>query len=64
MSNGSASVAEQLLDGAGIGDKFERLLSVEEAGVWKPAAGAYAYALAECDVDPMDAMLVAVHPWD
>jgi 2-haloacid dehalogenase len=64
MSNGSASVAERLLEGAGVEDRFERLLSVEQAGVWKPAAAAYAYALAECDVDPMDAMLVAVHPWD
>jgi len=33
LSNGSASVAaERLLDGAGIADKFERLLSVEDAG--------------------------------
>lgn len=64
LSNGSASVAEVLLQGAGLRDRFERLLSVEEAGVWKPAAGSYAYALAECGVDASDAMLVAVHPWD
>lgn len=25
---------------------------------------AYAYALEECGVEPLDAMLVAVHPWD
>lgn len=64
LSNGSASVAEALFDRAGIRDRFESLLSVEGAGVWKPATGAYAYALERCDVDPMDAMLVAVHPWD
>ncbi len=64
LSNGSTSVADALLQGAGARDRFERLLSVEEAEVWKPAAGAYAYALAECDVEPMDAMLVAMHPWD
>lgn len=64
LSNGSASVAERLLEGAGIRDRFERLLSVEDAGIWKPAPGAYAHALAQCEVDPMDAMLVAVHPWD
>lgn len=64
LSNGSATVAETLLEAAGLGDRFERLLSVEDAGVWKPAAGAYAYALAECGVDPKDAMLVAMHPWD
>ena len=64
LSNGAASVAEGLLDRAGIRDHFEALLSVEQAGTWKPAAGAYAYALEQCGVDPMDAMLVAVHPWD
>jgi 2-haloacid dehalogenase len=47
-----------------IHDHFESLLSVEQAGTWKPAAGAYAYALEQCGVEAMDAMLVAVHPWD
>ena len=64
LSNGSASVAQELFEGAGVCDHFEALLSVEQAGTWKPAAGAYAYALEQCGVDAMDAMLVAVHPWD
>ncbi len=64
LSNGSATVAQGLLDRAGIRDRFEALLSVEDAGLWKPATDAYAYALESCGVDPMDAMLVAVHPWD
>lgn len=64
LSNGSASIAEGLLERAGVRDLFERILSVEDAGVWKPAPDAYAYALRQCGVDAMDAMLVAVHPWD
>jgi len=64
LSNGSTSVAQRLLEEAGLRDHFERLLSVEEAGIWKPAVGAYAYALDKCGVEAMDAMLVAVHPWD
>jgi 2-haloacid dehalogenase len=64
LSNGSASVAEALFDRAGIRSHFEALLSVEDAGVWKPATAAYAYALDTCGVDPSEAMLVAVHPWD
>ena len=64
LSNGPTSIAQKLLDGAGISDRFERLLSVEQAGIWKPAPAAYGYALHECGVDPTDAMLVAVHPWD
>ena len=64
LSNGSASVAESLFDRAGIREHFERLLTVEDAGRWKPAPEAYAYALQQCGVDPEEAMLVAVHPWD
>ncbi len=64
LSNGSAQVAETLLERAGVRPLFERLLSVEDAGVWKPARGSYDYALAECEVAARDAMLVAVHPWD
>lgn len=56
--DGSASVAEALFDRAGIRDHFETLLSVERAGVWKPAPGAYAYALEQCGVEPTEAMLV------
>lgn len=64
LSNGSASVAEALFDRAGIRRHFEALLSVEDAGLWKPAADAYAHALERSNVVPADAMLVAVHPWD
>jgi len=64
LSNGSASVAQRLLEKAGLRDHFEQLLSVEDVAIWKPAVAAYAYALDKCGVEPMDARLVAVHPWD
>jgi 2-haloacid dehalogenase len=64
LSNGAATVAETLLDNAGLRDLFEQLLSVEDAGIWKPAAGAYAYAARRCEVPAEELMLVAVHPWD
>jgi 2-haloacid dehalogenase len=64
LSNGATAVAEGLLDRAGLGDEFERVLSVEQAGVWKPAPGSYAYAARECGVEPAQMLLVAVHPWD
>jgi len=64
LSNGSASIAQRLLSDAGLDDAFEAFLSVEQAGIWKPARGAYAFALESCGVEPMDAMLVAAHPWD
>jgi 2-haloacid dehalogenase len=64
LSNGSTSIAEQLLEGAGIRGEFEALLTVEDAALWKPAPQAYAYALEKCAVDAADAMLIAAHPWD
>ena len=64
LSNGSADVADRLLTGAGLRQEFEQLLSVEGAGVWKPAPGSYAYAARTCGVEPAEMMLVAVHPWD
>jgi 2-haloacid dehalogenase len=64
LSNGSAKVAQQLLGRADLSHHFEELLSVDDAGVWKPSANAYRHALMTCDVQASDAMLVAVHPWD
>jgi 2-haloacid dehalogenase len=64
LSNGAASVAERLLTRGNIRDRFERLLSVEDAGAWKPSPRPYEYAAQTCDVKPEDMVLVAVHPWD
>jgi 2-haloacid dehalogenase len=64
LSNGSSLVAERLLTSANLRDRFERLLSVEDAGAWKPSALAYEYAAQVCEVKPDEVLLVAVHPWD
>jgi 2-haloacid dehalogenase len=64
LSNGSAQVAATLLTRAGIRDQFEQLLSVEDAGAWKPVPAAYAHAARACSVDIGQMLLVAVHPWD
>ena len=64
LSNGSASVGERLLTSASIRDRFEHVLSVEDAGAWKPDVPAYEYAAQTCDVKADEMLLVAVHPWD
>lgn len=64
LSNGSAAVARALLQDTEAGPVIEDYLSVADAGVWKPAAGAYAHALQSTSVTASAAMLVAVHPWD
>ena len=64
LSNGSVDVAEGLLERAGVRDLVEAVLSVEDAGVWKPGLAAYEHALRSSEVPAERAMLVAVHPWD
>ena len=64
LSNGATRVAETLLTAAGIRDEFAALLSVEDAGVWKPARAAYEYAAQRCGSEASEMVLVAVHPWD
>lgn len=64
LSNGATSIAERLLGDAGIRDRFEQVLSVDDAGAWKPARQAYEYAAEACGVAPEDLLLVATHPWD
>lgn len=64
LTNGSVAITDSLLTRAGLRDSFDLLLSVEDAGIWKPARPAYAYAAQMCDVDARDVLMVAVHPWD
>jgi 2-haloacid dehalogenase len=64
LSNGSADVADRLLTRAGVRDELEALLTVEDAGRWKPAAASYQHAVRRCGVPSSELMLVAVHPWD
>ncbi|WP_432541614.1 haloacid dehalogenase type II [Kineococcus sp. SYSU DK002] len=64
LSNGSSRVGEQLLTAAGVREEFEAVLSVDEAGAWKPAPAAYEHVLRVAGSRPQEALLVAVHPWD
>lgn len=64
LTNGSTQVAEKLFTDAGIRDRFELLLSVEDASAWKPGWAAYEYAASACGTKPKEMLLVAVHPWD
>jgi len=64
LTNGSAEVAEKLLERAGLADLVDRRLSVEAVRRWKPASEPYLYAARELSVPAEDCALVAVHPWD
>jgi len=64
LTNGAAAQAERLLDRGGVLDDLEAVLSVEDAGAWKPARAAYEHAARTCGVPLAAATLVACHPWD
>ena len=64
LSNGAAAVAQGLLERAGLREEFEAVLSVEDAGGWKPSARSYAWAADRLGVPAAGLLLVAVHPWD
>jgi 2-haloacid dehalogenase len=64
LTNGSASVADRLLATAGIRGEFERLLSAEDAGAWKPVRAAYTHAARACSAGIDNMLLVTVHPGD
>lgn len=64
LGNAEAAIAERLFARAGLGGYFERHLSTDDAGMWKPSPAAYAYAAGRCRSRPASMMLVAVHPWD
>ena len=64
LTNGSTAVAEQLFAQAGVREALETLLSVDDAGAWKPDPAAYAYSARTHHVEDAQLLLVAVHPWD
>lgn len=64
LTNGAASLSEQLLVRAGIREHFEAVLDVSPVRAWKPAAAAYRYALDQLSAPAAETLLVAVHPWD
>ncbi|MBG0851295.1 haloacid dehalogenase type II [Streptomyces spinoverrucosus] len=64
MTNGSAALTERLLSRAGLLDRFAAVLDVGGPRCWKPAPAAYRYAVDRAGVQPDQALMVAVHPWD
>lgn len=64
LSNGSPTGISAQLTNAGIIDRFEMVVSVEEAGRFKPDPAPYMVALDRAGVAPQEALMVAAHDWD
>ncbi|WP_295893643.1 haloacid dehalogenase type II [uncultured Vibrio sp.] len=64
LSNSSQALLDAQLTNAGVIELFDRVISVESAGTFKPAPEAYHYALAELSVSGENTYLIATHDWD
>jgi 2-haloacid dehalogenase len=64
LSNGSSIGIPAQLTSAGIVDRFEQIISVEEVGRFKPDRAPYEHALHRMKVVPQNALMVAAHDWD
>ncbi len=64
LSNGAAAVSEKLLQKAGLMNLVERVISVEDIGVFKPRREIYLHAAQLAGIAPSDMALIATHAWD
>jgi 2-haloacid dehalogenase len=64
LSNGSSVGIPAQLSSAGILDRFETTISVDEVGRFKPHAAPYRRALDRLGAAAGDVLMVAAHDWD
>lgn len=64
LTNSTDTAARALIERGGLTELFDRILSADAVGRYKPAAEAYEYAATELDVALADIQLVAAHSWD
>ena len=64
LSNGSPAMLAPLVENAGFGDLFDAVLSVEEAGVYKPHPKVYQLAVDRLGVPACDIAFLSSNGWD
>jgi len=64
LTNGSAETTARLLRSAQLDGLVDRVISIDEVRVWKPAPAPYRHAAALLGVEPGQLAMVAVHAWD
>jgi len=64
FSNGTPRMLETMVSNAGLGRFFDRLISVEEAGVYKPSPRCYALVTDMLALAPAQVLFVSANPWD
>ncbi|EWH00285.1 haloacid dehalogenase [Halomonas sp. BC04] len=64
FSNGTGAAVSTLLDQAGILDRFEAVISVDEVKRFKPDPAVYAHLRNRLEVAPGDTWLISSNPFD
>ncbi len=64
LTNCGAATVERLFTSHELDSYIEKVISIEEVRLWKPAREVYAYAASSVRVDPGKVALIAAHPWD
>ena len=64
LSNGTPDMLTEAVEGAGLAGRFEAVISVEAAGLYKPAAAVYALVEAQTGVPPSRVVFVSSNGWD
>lgn len=64
LTVGSAENTARFLEQAGLARHVDRVVTAEQAGIWKPAPSIYRVTANELGTSPENMALVAVHAWD
>lgn len=64
LTNSPLVAARAQLEAGGLIDLFDRVMSVESVGVFKPDARVYNMAASELSIETSGMMMVAAHDWD
>ncbi|GAB2504611.1 haloacid dehalogenase type II [Nocardiopsis aegyptia] len=64
LTVGSAENTASFLERAGLAHHVDRVVTADQAGIWKPAPSVYRVAARELGTSPGGMAMVAVHAWD
>ena len=64
LSNGTPAMLDEAVASAGLSGRFDSVISVEAAGIFKPAAAVYALVQQVTGVPPQKVAFVSANGWD
>jgi 2-haloacid dehalogenase len=64
LTNSSNKAVEAQMTNSGLKQYFDKLLSVEDIGLYKPHSRVYSWAVRKAGVKAEESMMIAAHGWD